>query len=176
MARFELATTRLQGEVTLVFTTGRKHFAKTRRGTSEKSRLEARNLQVPYASGLRPRPWSSDPRLGSQSQHAVIGREVSLLFTTGETFIAREKIHAPLLVNCGQGICGHGRACAHEDSNLTARRLFHLKKYPWPFATDQVKAGGISDSGIVDSQSKEPRPAPPSELNFVGFTCKASAN
>jgi len=52
---------------------------------------------------------------------------------------------------------------AQEASNLTARELFLPEKYPSPITTDRVsQAGGISGSGIVDSQSKEPRPTPPS--------------
>jgi hypothetical protein len=51
-------------------------------------------------------------------------REVSLLFTTGETFSTLYKDHF------GQGTGGHGRAFAREDSNLTARRPFHPEKYP----------------------------------------------
>jgi len=63
----------------------------------------------------------------------------------------------------GQGTGGHGRAFAQEGSNLTARRLFLPEKYPSPITTDRVsQAGGISGSGIVDLQSKEPRPTPPS--------------
>jgi hypothetical protein len=52
-------------------------------------------------------------------------REVSLLFTTGETFSTLCK-----KITFGQGTGGHGRAFAREDSNLTARRLFHPEKYP----------------------------------------------
>ena len=51
-------------------------------------------------------------------------REVSLLFTTGESTLSLYNDHF------GQGTGGHGRAFAHEDSNLTPRRLFHPEKYP----------------------------------------------
>ena len=48
----------------------------------------------------------------------------------------------------GQGTSGHGRAFAHEDSNLTAGRLFLPEKYPSPITTDRVSyAGGIDGSG-----------------------------
>jgi len=40
---------------------------------------------------------------------------------------------------------------------------FYQEKYPWPITTDRVsQTGGTNGSGIVDLQSKEPRPTPPS--------------
>jgi hypothetical protein len=45
-----------------------------------------------------------------------------------------------------QGTCGHGRACAHEDSNLTALRLFHLRSIRGLSPLTNY-AEGISGSG-----------------------------
>src|SRR6185437_3904018 len=71
----------------LTFLTGLgRKFKKTKiicRGTREKSRLEARSLRVPCASGLRPRPRSSDPRQDRRPARRCMS-EVSLLFTTGK--------------------------------------------------------------------------------------------
>ena len=59
----------------------------------------------------------------------VQSSEVSLRFTTGEIVKCNRSI--PLHTDhFGQGTGGHGKAFAHEDSNLTARRLFHPEKYP----------------------------------------------
>src|SRR5215471_18906594 len=70
----------------------------------------------------------------------------------------------------GQGTGGHGRAFAHEDSNLTARRLFLPEKYPSPITTDRVsQTSGISGSGVFDLKSKAPCPTPPGDvLNLCG--------
>src|ERR1700747_1495966 len=55
-------------------------------GNSEKSRGSV--LQVPCVSGLRPRPWRLTPRQVTHTCFCVWG-EVSLLFTTGETFLSK---------------------------------------------------------------------------------------
>jgi hypothetical protein len=54
-------------------------------------------------------------------------REVSLLFTTGETVIATADSFPAYTDHFGQGTGGHGRAFAHEESNLTTRILFHQR-------------------------------------------------
>jgi hypothetical protein len=54
-------------------------------GNSEKSRGYV--LQVPFVSGLRPRPWRVAPRQVTPTCFVVWG-EVTLLFTTGETFLS----------------------------------------------------------------------------------------
>jgi len=91
-----------------------------------------------------PIPGTLTPGRAAAALRVVKWREVSLLFTTGETVNATADSIPAYTDHFGQGTGGHGRAFAHEESNLTARRLFHPEKYPWPITTNRVSsAGGI---------------------------------
>ena len=97
---------------------------------------------------------------GAAALRVVQWREVSLLFTTGETVNATDSISA-YTDHFGQRTGGRGRAFAREDSNLTARRLFRQRSIRGQSPlTVEVKLGGISGSGMVDLKPKKPRPAP----------------
>ncbi len=96
-----------------------------RRGTHEKSRLEARYLRVPCVSGLRPRPRSSDPRQDRRpATSSCIGGEVSLLFTTGEfTSCRADKSVRSTRLALQPGNMEHGWGLEPRPSNRHAAKL-----------------------------------------------------
>jgi len=61
----------------------------------------------------------------------ILGRAAALrvvrLERSNSSLSPPANLHYALCAKFGQGTSGHGRACAHEDSNLTARRLFRLR-------------------------------------------------
>jgi hypothetical protein len=128
VAGIEPAITRVRGEVTVVFTTGQSScFKQTRRGIDEESRLGARFLQVPCDSGLRPRPWNSDPRQGRRpARRFVLARSISPLSPpakqTNAASPSNQSLRPLRLMVREHAVTG--RACAHEESNLPARRPF----------------------------------------------------
>ena len=108
--RIRTCISRAPCEVTVVFTTGRNLLCTneacpersqrtpvptyTRRGTFEKSRLEARYLQVPSTSGLRPRPRSSNPWQGPPSLRVVMVRSISSLSPPAKLVATRTLLSA----------------------------------------------------------------------------------
>jgi hypothetical protein len=82
-----------------------------------------------------PGPWNSDPRQGRRPARRLMARSISPIHHRQSFFNSLYKDHF------GQGTGSHGRAFAHEDSNLTARRLFHPEKYPWLITTDRRELG-----------------------------------
>jgi hypothetical protein len=86
----------------------------------------------------------------------VAWREVSLLFTTGEIFNATDSIPATA-DHFSHGTGRPRRGLRRRGFEPHSAKAVSRQKYPWPITTDRVRsAGGISGSGMVDLQSKEP--------------------
>ena len=165
MAGLEPATTRLQGEVTVIYATGQTKLC-AHQGTIEAS-FQSEGSTEPCQSGQRPRPEESLLRQRFRSARSL-AEEVTRLFTTEFLFGSRRFAIARESASC-QGTSPHGV----WESNPT---LSGFPEVSMQYATDRKLAEGSSENrALVLSQRKYLSSSPLSYYLLCGWICVGSS-